>query len=737
MFTFRNLYNQSRLLNLIKITSISNPNISIQFGRNFSSKFKSLNRRYIHCTNQLSENVRGSWISSSIGSDEGSSSSISPTIWTSLDSNVKKSNNLKRLGVENLEEELISGSDEGSFSPTDVVNVKKSKNLARLGDVNRVENLEEEAISGSDEGSFSRTGVVNVKKSKNLPRLGAVSSVRNSVEEEEELISDSDEGSSSPAGCTSLDSEVVNVKKSKILPRLGVVSAVKNSEDEEEGNKTRKSRSKPGENLRRKTGGTSTDIGESVFKNSKKGKRKINWVCSGCGETFGQWWGSCRNCGGKIVDFSESGNVVDETITGFNVTDKVISTWFHPKPGDLRPQRLSDVTKGINKLTWRIPLTGLFGAEVARVLGGGLVPGSLVLVGGDPGVGKSTLLLQIAAMIAEGRDGDGPAPVIYVSGEESVEQIGNRADRMRIGTDELFLYSSTDIEDILGKIQGLSPRALIIDSIQTVYMKGVTGSAGGLVQVKECTSSLLRFAKKTNIPVLLIGHVTKTGDIAGPRVLEHIVDVVLYMEGEENSTHRFLRSVKNRFGSTDELGVFEMAQEGLQVVSNPSDIFLSEQHSDSEVLAGLAITVIMDGSRTFLLEIQALCSPDTSVARQFTGVQQSRTEMIISTIFVNVVSGIKLKETAGDLAIAAAVCSSFLECPIPNNVAFIGEIGLGGELRAVPRMEKRVNAVVKLGYKKCIIPKSAEKSLATLDLGGLIVLGCKNLKEVINIVFAS
>lgn len=452
---------------------------------------------------------------------------------------------------------------------------------------------------------------------------------------------------------------------------------------------------------------------------------------------------------GTMKQFSagESGNG-GSRVSGFEVSDNVVRSWLPQQPTEVQPLRLTDVNRGINQMNWRIPLHGPFGYEVARVLGGGLVPGSLVLVGGDPGAGKSTLLLQIAAIIAEGHDIGGSSPVVYVSGEESVEQIGNRADRMRIDTEELFLYSSTDIEDILGQVHLLSPRALVVDSIQTVYLKGVIGSAGGLSQVKECTSALLRFAKKTNIPVFLIGHVTKSGDIAGPRVLEHIVDVVLYMEGEKHSSHRLLRSVKNRFGSTDELGVFEMTQLGLQVVSNPSELFLSEQNSDSEILAGLAVAVIMDGSRSFLLEIQALCLSGSTVARQVNGVPASRADMIIAVlmkqaglklqdngIFLNVVSGVTLAETAGDLAVAAAICSSFLEFPIPNGIAFIGEIGLGGELRTVPRMEKRVNTVAKLGYKKCIVPKAAEKSLPTLEDMNIEIVGCRNMKEVINTVF--
>ncbi|KAI3977490.1 hypothetical protein MKX01_000403 [Papaver californicum] len=353
----------------------------------------------------------------------------------------------------------------------------------------------------------------------------------------------------------------------------------------------------------------------------------------------------CSSCGNSTSQWWGNIDVAVED-------SKMRKSWV-PRKCDGLPQRLTDVNKGINKL-------------------------------------------QIAAMLAEEGDFGWPARVVYVSGEESVEQIGNRADRLRIATKELFLYSGTDIDDILQKANLLSPRTLI-----DLF-------AGGIMQVKECTSALLQYAKNTNIPVFLIGHVTKSGEIAEPRVLEHIVDVVLYMEGEKYSTHRFLRSVKNRFGSTDELGVFEMSQSGLQAVANPSEIFLT-QYFDFDVLAGLAVDVVIDGRQVKLQE---------------------------SAIFVNVVSGVKLTETSGDLAIAAAICSSFLEFPIPNDVAFIGEIGLGGELRMVSRMEKRVNAVSKLGYRRCIVPKSAEKSLASLDLGGeMQILGCKNLKEVINTVF--
>ncbi|KAL2617445.1 hypothetical protein AAZX31_08G197300 [Glycine max] len=488
--------------------------------------------------------------------------------------------------------------------------------------------------------------------------------------------------------------------------------------------------------------------GVFIGRKKKAGKEKVQWVCCNCGYSAGQWWGMCRSCSVsgtmKEAKFSDA----DTVVSGFSVLeDGVVGSWLPQQEGEMRPLRLTEVNKGLDHHHWRIPLSGPFGDEVSRVFGGGLVPGSLTLIGGDPGVGKSTLLLQIAAIIAKG-DSDGEAcPVVYVSGEESVEQIGNRADRLRIESD-IYLYSSNDVEDILKKVQYLSPGALIVDSIQTVYLKGIMGSPGGIMQVKECTSALLRFAKKTNIPVLLIGHVTKSGDIAGPRVLEHIVDVVLYMEGEKYSSHRMLRAVKNRFGSADELGVFEMSHSGLQAVSNASEMFLSEQLLDSEILAGLAVAVIMDGSRTFLIEIQALCLSGSTGSRQVNGIQQKRADMIISVlikqaglrlqehaVFLNVVSGLALTETAGDLAIAAAICSSCLEIPIPNDIAFIGEIGLGGELRMVPRMEKRVYTVAKLGYRMCIVPKVAEKALGTEGLEKMEVVGCRNLKEVINTVF--
>ncbi|CAN0858846.1 DNA repair protein RadA [Linum grandiflorum] len=271
---------------------------------------------------------------------------------------------------------------------------------------------------------------------------------------------------------------------------------------------------------------------------NKKEKTKTSYVCENCGYTDGQWWGSCRSCKkfGTMKKFTEAGGGSGGKVSGTVTSENIVQSWLPQQSAEVNPVSLADVNREVNHLEWRIPLCGAFGDEVARVLGGGIVPGSLVLVGGDPGVGKSTLMLQLAAIIAEGQGLGKTAPVVYVSGEEvtlfhliSVQQIGNRADRLGIGTEDLYLYSSTDVADIIVKIQNIAPRALVVDSIQTVYLEGY-GSPGGIQQVKECTAALLRFAKKSGIPVLLIGHVNKSGDIAGPRVLEHIVDVVLYLE---------------------------------------------------------------------------------------------------------------------------------------------------------------------------------------------------------------
>lgn len=526
-------------------------------------------------------------------------------------------------------------------------------------------------------------------------------------------------------------------------------------------------------------GGDANGDGQGLYSSMKKkpGKCKTYWVCSRCGESHGQWWGICLTC--KAVNSLQELHVQESRLgvssgagAGFRTAEARVGR-FNPdtdvrhqnttsqpwsvnsgKVDDLKPQRLSDVTRGLSKQQWRIPMTGPFGIEVGRVLGGGLVPGSLVLVGGDPGVGKSTLLLQMCALLSQGCEVCEPAPVLYVSGEESVYQIGNRASRMHIDAEGLLLYSSTDLDDILDKICNCSPkpRAVVVDSIQTVNLRAVSGGFGSITQVKECATGFLHIAKKTDIPIFLVGHVTKSGDIAGPRVLEHVVDVVLYLEGDRLLSHRILRTVKNRFGSTDEIGVLEMGHDGLQPVRNPSELYISDWDSDQDVLAGVALTVIIDGSRPFLIQIQALCCTRAafgiSAVGRFNGVEDKRAVIIIavlekqagvkfheSSIFLNVVGGVRLRETATDLAIAASICSSFFEIPIPFGMAFLGEIGLGGELRTVARIDKRINELAKLGFTKCVIPKSSMKSIMGLQWEGFSIIECKNVKEVINKVF--
>ena len=416
---------------------------------------------------------------------------------------------------------------------------------------------------------------------------------------------------------------------------------------------------------------------------------------------------------------------------------------------------------------WRAPLRGALGAEVARVLGGGVVPGSLTLVGGDPGVGKSTLLLQLAALLTKhgeaaaaapksagkaaaaekaaaddsGDDGsddeESERPVLYVSGEESVEQVASRAARLGVSPRGLYLMAATNVESILATMASLRPRAMVVDSIQTVYLDEVAGSAGSVSQVRECASALLRAAKGSGTPVFLVGHVTKGGDIAGPRTLEHIVDVVLYLEGEALREFRLLRGVKHRFGATDAVGVFSMAESGLLPIANPSAAFLGRAVTPAGV--GAAVTVTCEGTRPMALEVQALCAPAYQPAdgasgggaggggnaaqfvpsrRSATGIKPQRLNLLLAVlskralgpglysndVFVNVVGGMQLDEPATDLAICAAIGAAFYDAQLPGDVAFVGEVGLGGELRAVPQAERRVAEAARLGFTRVVVP---------------------------------
>ncbi len=348
--------------------------------------------------------------------------------------------------------------------------------------------------------------------------------------------------------------------------------------------------------------------------------------------------------------------------------------------------------------------------ELNRVLGGGMVPGSLILVGGDPGIGKSTILLQMSHYLANSKH-----KVLYISGEESTKQTKLRAERLGANSEELFVLSETDLDRIEGEIDEIQPRVVVIDSIQTVYHPSVTSAPGSVSQVRECTAHFMRIAKSKEIAIVIVGHVTKQGDIAGPRLLEHMVDSVLYFEGERHNTYRILRSVKNRFGSTHEIGIFEMLDKGLQEVANPSELFLSERSK----AAGSTVVASMEGTRPVLVELQALVTPTSfpSPRRMATGVDYNRVALIMAVLekrvgmllqnqdaYVNVAGGIRLDEPAIDLAIAISLASSFRDrATLPDDVV-LGEIGLTGEVRGVSRIEQRVKEAAKLGFKRVIIP---------------------------------
>lgn len=349
--------------------------------------------------------------------------------------------------------------------------------------------------------------------------------------------------------------------------------------------------------------------------------------------------------------------------------------------------------------------------EFSRVLGGGLVPGSLVLVGGDPGIGKSTLLLQVSTLHSAMQ-----GSVLYVSAEESPQQIKLRAERLNVIPDDLLVLGETDMTQILTHIQSVDPSLVVIDSIQTVFLPELQSAAGSVAQVRENTSRLMQFAKRSGTPVMIVGHVTKEGTIAGPRVLEHMVDAVLYLEGDRYHQYRVLRAVKNRFGSTDEVGVFEMTDGGMREVVNPSQAFLQERSGNA---AGSAVAVPLEGSRPILIEVQALTTSTSygNPRRTATGFDLNRLQMLIAVlqqrvgyslgdhdVFVNVVGGLRVAEPAVDLGVIAAIGSSYAGRPVERDTVFIGEVGLSGELRSVSQLDRRLNEAQKLGFKRAIIP---------------------------------
>jgi DNA repair protein RadA/Sms len=424
-------------------------------------------------------------------------------------------------------------------------------------------------------------------------------------------------------------------------------------------------------------------------------KTRVRYVCQSCGATALKWAGQCQACG--------EWNTLIETLVDARQARSDLRSLMPVSP----PQRLPDIQADQFQ---RLPVAI---DELSRVLGGGIVPGSVVLIGGDPGIGKSTLLLQASALLA----GNG-GPVLYVSGEESVQQIKMRAQRLGLEQPDLYLVSEVALDQIVAHIEGMQPHLVIVDSIQAISSEELESAAGTVSQVKACASTLLRLAKATGTPIFLVGHVTKAGAIAGPRVLEHIVDAVLYLEGDRFHAYRLLRSVKNRFGSTHEVGVFEMTEEGMVEITNPSEAFLAERLADA---AGSAIAVTMEGTRPLLIEIQALASTTAFglPRRTANGVDFNRLLLLVAVlskrvglrlhdqdVFVNVVGGMRINEPAADLALALAIASSFQNVPLPNDLAAMGEVGLSGELRAVSHLSRRLNEAAKLGFSRCIVPST-------------------------------
>lgn len=452
-------------------------------------------------------------------------------------------------------------------------------------------------------------------------------------------------------------------------------------------------------------------------------KGKTKFVCQECGYESIKWMGNCPGCQNwnSMVEELRTPSVKNKR--GFVSSNAIIS----------KPQPISQIAHTEEpRLT-----TGI--KELDRVLGGGIVPGSLVLVGGDPGIGKSTLLLQVSNDIAKNNN-----RVLYISGEESVKQTKLRAERLDINANNLYVLAETDVDTIEKTIEDMDPAVVIIDSIQTMFLENITSAPGSVSQVRECTAAFMRIAKTKGIAIFIVGHVTKQGAIAGPRLLEHMVDSVLYFEGERHHTYRILRAVKNRFGSTNEIGIFEMKEKGLEEVSNPSEIFLEER---SKGAAGSAVVASMEGTRPMLVEIQALISPTSfgHPRRMATGIDHNRISLIMAVLekrvgmmlqnqdaYIKVAGGVKLDEPSIDLSIAVAIASSFRNIPTPPTDVIIGEVGLTGEVRRVSRVEQRVLEAEKLGFKRIILP---EKNLGGWTAPSSIeVIGINTVNEALEVM---
>lgn len=441
-------------------------------------------------------------------------------------------------------------------------------------------------------------------------------------------------------------------------------------------------------------------------------KDKIAYVCSNCGQESAKWIGKCPSCGQwntfREIRLSSSTGSQAAKNTAMNVRHGGAATMFgglHSQGGQ-SPLLLSEISAQDE------PRIDMHDAELNRVLGGGIVPGSIVLLGGEPGIGKSTLILQTILNVPDKK-------VLYVSGEESAHQIKLRADRLGASSmlTHISILCETSLERIFSHVEEVAPDMIVIDSIQTIATEEVESSPGSVSQVRECAAALLRFAKTSGIPVILIGHINKEGTLAGPKILEHIVDTVIQFEGDQHYIYRILRSIKNRFGSTAELGIYEMLQNGLRQVNNPSELLLSEEH---EGLSGVAISCVIEGVRPFLVETQALVSTAAygTPQRSATGFDQRRLNMLLAVlekrvgfklmqkdVFLNIAGGVKVTDMAMDLSVIAAVLSSNVDTPIEAGWCMAGEVGLSGEVRPINRIEQRISEAEKLGFQHMIIPR--------------------------------
>ena len=448
---------------------------------------------------------------------------------------------------------------------------------------------------------------------------------------------------------------------------------------------------------------------------AKTEKIKTIYVCQQCGKESPKWLGRCPEC--------QAWNTFTETTTSRTPAASKVAVRGSPV------RKLAGIEI---KNTDRTPLPS---DELNRVLGGGLVAGSIALIAGDPGIGKSTLLLQIADMVSGIRGNS-----VYISAEETDNQVKIRAQRLGISGENMFIMSETDLEVILNELDNLDPGFVVVDSIQTVGLQNVTGAPGNITQVRECTLRLMQWAKAKDIPVFIVGHVTKSGDIAGPRALEHIVDIVLYFEGAPFSSYRLLRCAKNRFGSTNEVGVFEMMDKGLVQVDNPSQAFLVEHEEN----IGSAVVPVMEGNRPLLVEIQSLATTSYfgMPRRVANGVDYNRMLLIIAVlskraglklgnqdILVNVAGGLNIDEPGADLSLALSIASSFCNTGVRPGLVAIGEIGLSGELRSVFQMDRRINEAARLGFKYCLLPRNSLKSLPAVR--GITLLPVSNVREAV------